>query len=188
MREALIGLAGVLIGALATGAFEYVFRRRSERATLRASSRVLHDQLFVVWDTTFLYRDAIEPDTTRRDFSEIFDIWRETRGALAAGLTVKEWEAVTEALKLVAVFDGEIPGQIPSRKIAPRDISDDELQQGIIDLLHTRLEKATLALERIAFGRRHARRVAKSLERERREEESDPEPGSRAGAPFTLHR
>ncbi len=170
MREALIGLVGVLVGALATGVFEYIFRRRSERATLRASSRVLHDQLFVVWDTTFLYRDAIEPDTARRDFSEVFEIWRETRGTLAAGLTVTEWEDVTEALKFVAVFDGEIPGQIPGRRVAPRGISDDELQQGVVDLLHARLEKATLALERTAFGGRHARRVEKSLEGERRED------------------
>lgn len=173
MREALIGLAGVVVGALATGAFEYVFRRRSERAALKASSRMLHDQLFVVWDTTFLYPDAIEPDTRRRDFSEVFDIWRDTRGTLAAGLTVKEWEEVTEALKLVAAFDGEIPGQIPSQRVSPRDISDDELQQGIVDLLHARLEKATLALERTAFGRRHARRIEKSLERERRKEKDD---------------
>lgn len=167
MREALIGLAGVLVGALATGTFEYIFRRRSEKATLRASSRVLHDQLFVVWDSTFVYRDAIEPDTSRRDFSEVFDIWRETRGTLAAGLTTEEWEEVTEALKFIGNFDGEIPGQIPGRKISPRDMSDEEFQQGIVDLLHTRLEKATLALERTAFGRRHAQQVVKSLERER---------------------
>lgn len=182
MREAIIGFAGVVVGALVAGGFEFGFRRRSEKATVKAASRLLQQQLFTAEETistrsNAIWREGWPPDSGENyDFAEVFAMWRETQGTLAEHLSGDEWEAVTAAMEFIPVFDGTVPGQVPTSRRGSRSADEEEeLQKGLVELLQNRLEQATVALERTAFGWKRARRVRRELAIARLEDEQDIE-------------
>ena len=149
----------------ATGGFEYAFQKRREKTTLRAASRLLQQQLFTVSEAIYLHpREDFRSDAEPYDFSDVFETWRDTRGPLAEGLTNDAWEAAVAAMEFIEVFDGTVEGQVPMRYSGERTAAEeDAIQRGIIDLLHRRLEGATVALEQTAFGRKRAQRVKQEL-------------------------
>jgi hypothetical protein len=166
VTAALVGFAGVIVGAALAGVFEYAFRRRSEVGESRAASRLMLQELMaLVWTTPETQHDQAE----RRpyDFSGPLETWRENRGTLARTLTNEEWETVSEAVGLVLSVHGAQPGRIgrPTPHAREVGMTDEMLEAGIIDLLVRRADAAVLALQRTAFGRGTAREV----ERERKE-------------------
>jgi hypothetical protein len=154
MREALIGFAGVLVGALATGGFEYAFLKRREKTTLRAASRLLQQQLFTVSEAIYRHpREDFRSDAEPHDFSDVIETWRDTRGPLAEGLSGDAWESIVAAMEFVEVFDGTVEGQVSMRFSRERTAAEeDEIQRGVIDLLHRRLEKRRLHLSTPLLG------------------------------------
>jgi hypothetical protein len=164
--EAIFGLLGVVVGAGLAGAFEYAFRKRSETGEARAAARLLlHDLRDLVWVEPELEKD--EAERRRYDFSQALQTWREHRGVLARILTNDEWEEVSAAVELLGGVHGSDPGAIgrPTRHGRESGWTPEMFERGIIELLQDRVDKAVMALQRTAFGRREARAV----ERERRQ-------------------
>jgi hypothetical protein len=109
------------------------------------------------------------------DFRSARDSWREHRTTLARYLTNEEWDNATAAVQLLAGIDGLRPGEIgrPTSHAEERGMSREALEMGIIQLLDSRLERATIALERLASGPRHVKRIREELAEFEREQALD---------------
>jgi hypothetical protein len=102
VTEAIFGLVGVVIGALLSGVMTYVLERRKEQRLVRASARLLEQELEPFVSPFYELRASFQmnsPDTYERVHGQLddFTLGKQHREALASALTIDEWYAVMYA-------------------------------------------------------------------------------------------
>jgi hypothetical protein len=104
MPEAAYAIIGVVVGALSTGAVQYLLERRRNLVEARAAARLVYDELLEAGDRAKqTLREIEEQGRTVFPLADIEprdEMWVEHRGRLAAVLRGAEWsqlERVTRA-------------------------------------------------------------------------------------------
>lgn len=162
VTEAVIGLIGVIVGAMCAGGVEYLIGWRAERLEARAAARLMMDALEVVLFRLTASSSAALPAIY--NFNATIEDWREHRGVLARSLTNEGWAEVCEAVQLLASVSGCPRGRVgnpwghPGNEELLKDpwtLEEQELV--ILDVLAKRLDAAVISLARAAVGRTSAR-------------------------------
>lgn len=105
MGQALIGLAGVIVGALLSGGATYVMARRAEARRARAAARLLEGELRPAARWLHAFRAALALAATEHDaVGELLllpdpRLWDDNKSMLADVLKADDWYA------LVAAYD-----------------------------------------------------------------------------------
>jgi hypothetical protein len=110
MGPAIIGLIGVIIGAMLSGSLTLLTKRRSDRQQARAAARLLESELRSVTQDLYLLGDSLVADTAI-DPQVFLNLppttsWDTYRSSLAALLTNDEWYAVATAYESIEALRG----------------------------------------------------------------------------------
>src|SRR5437868_11255753 len=95
MEVALIGLAGVVLGAASTGWVSWLFARRSEQAELRQARRRVATELGRIAQDLGVIIKAQRANTL--DGFLLTNVWREEERSLARNVRDDEWERLSLA-------------------------------------------------------------------------------------------
>jgi hypothetical protein len=118
--EAIIGLIGVLVGAIISVGAQYAMRLRDERAEARTAARLIYEELANTAGQLTIFalatREKRQEFLSAQGFSS--EEWDERRAVLARVLSPDEWLAVHRAYRFasqisaVARLFGGAPGRI----------------------------------------------------------------------------
>jgi hypothetical protein len=122
MGPAIIGLVGVIIGAMFSGGFSLLTTRRSNKQKARASSRLIETELRSAIIDLYALRANLEigsDPSIRENILEPPTEWNTHRSSLAAILSNKDWYAIEsayeslEVLQTMATFQDHFPDGRP---------------------------------------------------------------------------
>jgi hypothetical protein len=125
---AVIGLAGVLVGAVATSGIAYLGDRNDRIADERAARRLVAAEVRL--DSILL---AVASDNGALNTQLGADVWPEQRATLARYLTSDDWNRIARFYADIATFNGVIgpPGTCVSERI--RDLAREAAMRGVAD-------------------------------------------------------
>jgi hypothetical protein len=106
MGQAVIGLIGVIVGALISGTGTFLLARRQEARQARAAARLLEVELRAVAADLHLLRESLQASDSHGDLRSGLRLppqpaWTEHKPLLAAVLTASEWYAVAAAYESI---------------------------------------------------------------------------------------
>jgi hypothetical protein len=108
-------LAAVVVGAVLAGGSQVVLDRIRERRTLRVASRLVGQELRVLYRALAANgpKDArLRPEDLLR-YERLRDVWTEYRFILATRLNAADWRTVADAVFACdLIFDGAKPGRM----------------------------------------------------------------------------
>jgi hypothetical protein len=115
MGVALVGLLGVVVGAIISGGATYVMARRSEATQARTGARLLETELRTIAGSLgLLLREPLVPGDstdalTQDDLRAAIAVpaprlWHEYRAVLAGVLSSEEWYAVSRAYENIELL------------------------------------------------------------------------------------
>ena len=104
--QALIGLLGVVVGAVITGGAGYLMARRAERRARRAALRLIAHEITnldvqMQPPSSFIADSAVRLDVLS-SFS--LDLWTQHRQELAESLDDDDWTAISNAYSVLELF------------------------------------------------------------------------------------
>src|SRR5690349_24072121 len=108
MAPAIVGLVGVIVGAMLSGALTLLTTRRSDKRQARAAGRLLESELRSIAQQLLLMRNdlarqaGLRMKESRTILRELFRLpptvaWETHKSLLASLLTTAEWYAVAKA-------------------------------------------------------------------------------------------
>lgn len=104
LTPAVVGLVGVVIGAVVNGYAQHVAQRRREHFELRSHARLVRADLHRAEGIVRQLKER-PMDRPRGVADELAaPAWNEGRGVLARGLESSEWDTVREAFDAIAQF------------------------------------------------------------------------------------
>jgi hypothetical protein len=109
MGQALIGLAGVVVGALLSGGATYLMAKRGEASKARAAARLLEAELRPTAEGLDVLGRALEQSGAKhvavghvvRHLPESSRLWNEHKSLLAEVLDVADWYALASAYESI---------------------------------------------------------------------------------------
>jgi hypothetical protein len=106
MGEAAIGLIGVIVGALISGAATFLLARRQEARQAQAAARLLEAELRSTAGDLLLLRASLQVEDNYADLRSQLRLpqqpaWKEHKPLLATVLTPSEWYAVASAYESI---------------------------------------------------------------------------------------
>src|SRR5205814_1069295 len=106
MAPAIVGLVGVIIGAMLSGALTLLTARRSDKRQARAAGRLLESELRSIAQQLLLMRNDLRMKESPTVLRELFRLpptvaWEAHKSLLASLLTTAEWYAVAKAYESV---------------------------------------------------------------------------------------
>jgi len=146
VTEGLLALAGVVIGALATGGTTWFFEHRTERRTLLTAARMVREDV--------VYAGPSLETLLRRGWFRALPLdapgWEEHRVALAAALPKDDWDEVADAIAGVRRVRLIIDELLASggNEIDPDAIPEDG--RDVVTQTLRALERASEVLDRIS--------------------------------------
>jgi hypothetical protein len=141
MSQAIFGLIGVVLGAVAAGVGDYLLGKRQERVATKRAGRLLLLEL----------QEAIDfIESSLRELRWIADparvlsneVWVEQRAAFAQVDSAKTWEAVSGAFLRAADLRRKNQGAVPGTRLDP---GDERTEDAEAVLPHLRLAVAGLS-------------------------------------------
>jgi hypothetical protein len=103
MGPAIIGLIGVIIGAIVTSGFQWLGNARADSSRERIAARVLRDELWW-WHAAAVGALERQRLADIADPSDLFAAWKQYRSDLA-GLTAGDWNTIGQAVRWAETFD-----------------------------------------------------------------------------------
>jgi hypothetical protein len=98
VSEAVFGLVGVIIGALASGGVAYALERRKEKASVRQARRLIGDELAyaVVALSALIEHRSVPPKALEGPFPFLStDAWGHYKEVLGRSASDREWDELT---------------------------------------------------------------------------------------------
>ena len=111
MGPAIVGLVGVIIGAMLSGTLTVLMARRSEKHEAHAAARLLEAELRSIAQRLVLVRDGLRRKEPSIDLPEVISLpptvaWEAHKSLLASLLTTADWYAVATAYESVQILRG----------------------------------------------------------------------------------
>ncbi len=146
MGPAIIGLVGVVIGAVITSGFQWIASARADTSRERVAARVMHDEIW--WWYVAAKQAVYDADLSKLpERGELFNAWKQYRSDLAR-LTSSDWFAIQSTLRLAETCDD--PG------MRTEELTNERAR--ILDLQLAEAEEATQVLVLASAGGSRERR------------------------------
>ncbi|MDQ2629378.1 MAG: hypothetical protein M3Y75_00175 [Actinomycetota bacterium] len=120
MSEAIFGLVGVLLGAIAAGLGDYLLGKNREKAEVRRSARLLSLELE---EARIFIEDSLEELRWVADPERVLSngVWFEHRGSFAQVKSPDLWRVVSGAFLKVGELRRKNHGAKPGTRLEPGD-------------------------------------------------------------------
>jgi hypothetical protein len=165
MPEAAYAIIGVVVGALSTGAVQYLLERRRNRVEARAAARLVYDELFDAGDKAKqTLREIEERGRTVFPLADIEprdEMWVEHRGRLAAVLSGAEWSQLERVTRARMTLKRRLAERTPDGQ----DVETDKLLSQELTLFGYSLEDGRWAggLLRVGYDRGRVSRFLSAI-------------------------
>jgi hypothetical protein len=148
MTAGLFALAGVVVGAVATGLINLFLEKARQKTDMRTAVRLLKSEVQEALDAAHqALDDGMWPIAWKKTWSQS---WATYRQAVASGLGEKDFETLARTYGRMDLFQGGLAADREDRQLSD---TDRRFLEGIKPLLESSLQ----LLGRVVSGEREAR-------------------------------
>ena len=111
MTEAIFGLIGVVVGALAASLGDLALERRRETAGIRRAARLVHFELLEAYAVLAAAAVGEDEFPSTKDERLVTDAWEAYRGQLASAVSDETWSKLAVAYRVMGMLNSIASGR-----------------------------------------------------------------------------